>query len=86
MVDRNAQNLVLLSRYGPRIPAAYELLEELRSRGVRVEAPACDVTNTLGVKEMFGILKSTMPQIRGCVRVSIDANVGCKIIRVTQVD
>lgn len=44
MADRGAQDFVILSRRGASTPAARVLLEDLESRGVRVEAIACDVS------------------------------------------
>lgn len=75
MVSRNARNLILLSRYGPRTAAAEEMLQEVRDQGVRVEAPACDITNTALMQEVFEHLISTMPPIKGCVQASIIAKV-----------
>ena len=44
MARRGAQNLILLSRSGPRSQAAIKLLNELRTLGIRVESPQCDVS------------------------------------------
>ncbi|KAK1149446.1 Type I Iterative Polyketide synthase (PKS) [Aspergillus melleus] len=74
MAERGAKNLILLSRSGPRTDAAHELVHELRAMGVRVEAPACDVTNLEAMKEVFGRLSSEkMPPIKGVVQMSIVA-------------
>ncbi|KAE8137530.1 putative polyketide synthase [Aspergillus pseudotamarii] len=73
MAERGAKNLVLLSRYGPRTNAATVLVNELRTRGVRVETPACDVTNLEVMKEVFGRLSSEMPPIKGVIQMSIVA-------------
>jgi short-subunit dehydrogenase len=87
MVGRGARNLILLSRYGPRTVAAQELLEEIRSQGVRVETPACDITHTELMRETIESLSSNMPPIKGCVQASIlqmvSYNVTGSIIEVT---
>ena len=44
LARRGARNLILLSRSGPSSAAASSLLLELRSSGIRVEAPVCDIT------------------------------------------
>ncbi|KAB8225746.1 putative polyketide synthase [Aspergillus novoparasiticus] len=73
MAKRGAKNLVLLSRHGPRTDAAVDLVNELRTGGVRVETPACDVTNLEAMKEVFGRLSSEMPPIKGVIQMSIVA-------------
>lgn len=75
MISRNAQNLILLSRYGPRTEAAHKLLEELRSQNVRAEAPECDVSNIIIMREVFATLSLSMPPIKGCLQASIVAKV-----------
>ncbi|EDN96866.1 hypothetical protein SS1G_01792 [Sclerotinia sclerotiorum 1980 UF-70] len=42
MAGRGAKNLLLLSRSGPRIGPAQELIKDLQSQGVRIECPKCD--------------------------------------------
>ncbi|KAI0184479.1 putative polyketide synthase [Xylaria flabelliformis] len=67
MVRRNARNLILLSRSGPRTDEARELLNELSHQGVRVEAPPCDITDKMAVAAVFKSLVD-MPPIRGCIQ------------------
>ncbi|KAH8695168.1 putative polyketide synthase [Talaromyces proteolyticus] len=71
MVDRGARNLILLSRFGPRTSAARELIEELQSHGVRVETPACDITDFERTKEVFRQLSADMPPIKGMLQMSV---------------
>lgn len=71
LVDRGAHNLILLSRSGPRTDDARALLSELTDRGIRVETPTCDVTETYTMQETFACLSSTMPPIRGCFQMSL---------------
>jgi NAD(P)-dependent dehydrogenase (short-subunit alcohol dehydrogenase family) len=75
MADRGAKNLILLSRSGPRTDAGRDLCEELRKRGVRVETPACDVTNLIRMREVFAQLSANMPPIKGVCQMSIVARV-----------
>ncbi|PLB54129.1 putative polyketide synthase [Aspergillus steynii IBT 23096] len=71
MAARGAKNLILLSRSGPRTDVAHELINELQTAGVRVEAPACDITNLEAMKAVFDRLSSSMPPIKGVIQMSI---------------
>ncbi|KAK3936556.1 hypothetical protein QBC46DRAFT_461428 [Diplogelasinospora grovesii] len=44
MADRGAHNFVILSRRGASTPAAQLLLNDMKARGVRIEAVTCDVS------------------------------------------
>lgn len=70
MADRNAKHLILLSRSGAQSESAQKLVGELQKKGVRVEAPSCDVTDLDRLKEVFTDLKD-MPPIKGCVQASL---------------
>lgn len=70
MADRNAKHLILLSRSGARSESAQKLVGELQEKGIRVEAPSCDITNLDRLKEVFTDLKD-LPPIRGCVQASL---------------
>ncbi|KID86033.1 Beta-ketoacyl synthase [Metarhizium guizhouense ARSEF 977] len=61
MADHGAKNLMLLSRFGVRNNAAQKLVDELQSKRVRVETPACDVTDLKRMKETFVKLMPEMP-------------------------
>ena len=69
MVDRGARHLLLLSRYGPTSEASLALLDDLKSQGVRVEAPACNIAN---MDALSATLKycadSGMPPVKGCIQ------------------
>ena len=71
MVSRGARYLILLSRFGPRNEAAYTLLEELRTRGVQVEVPACDVAVAESLLTALSECAKTMPAIKGCIQGSM---------------
>lgn len=78
MVSRNAKNLILLSRSGARTEVAHEFLEEIRSQGVRVEAPACNVADTAMMNETFDHYAKEMPPIKGCIQGSMVRRVRSK--------
>ena len=67
MASRNARNLVLLGRQGAQSVPAKQLLEELRSQGVTIAAPACDVIDRDALADVLSECKRTMPPIKGCI-------------------
>lgn len=75
MAERGARNIILLSRFGPRTDSARELIKNLQSIGVRVETPACDVTDLHTMKQIFGRLSANMPPIKGVLQMSVIARV-----------
>jgi NADPH:quinone reductase-like Zn-dependent oxidoreductase/NAD(P)-dependent dehydrogenase (short-subunit alcohol dehydrogenase family) len=68
MVERGARNLILLSRKGAKTGDAIELIEELRNKGVRIEAPICDITSVESLLSVLDHCAKTMPPIRGCIQ------------------
>lgn len=71
LVARGARNLILLSRFGTRTDVARELIVELRAQCVRVETPACDITDLQALKRTINGLLATMPPIKGAFQMSI---------------
>ena len=71
MVDRNARNLILLSRSGGTSSSAKELLEEFRTRGVAVEAPACDITDLGMMQQKLEPLLKRSPPVKGLLQASM---------------
>ncbi|KAL8936336.1 MAG: hypothetical protein Q9216_004984 [Gyalolechia sp. 2 TL-2023] len=71
MADRNARNFIVLSRSGAKSKSAIELLEEMENRGIRVEAPPCDIANGDVVSSVFKRLTGSMPPIKGCIQASM---------------
>ncbi|TVY91260.1 Highly reducing polyketide synthase [Lachnellula willkommii] len=72
LVDRGANNLILLSRSGPdKNDKGQALVAELRAKGVRVVAPACDITSLSALKSLVQRCAKTMPPIKGCIQASM---------------
>ncbi|KAH8879535.1 hypothetical protein GQ53DRAFT_853631 [Thozetella sp. PMI_491] len=69
LVDRGARNLILLSRSGPQTAEAAELVGELRSRGARVAAPACDISSAEALAA--ALAEAAMPPAKGCIQASM---------------
>lgn len=71
MIGHNARNLILLSRSGASTDVARAFVEEVRGYGIRVEAPACDITNTQVMQQVLGHLLQDMPPVKGCIQGSM---------------
>jgi NAD(P)-dependent dehydrogenase (short-subunit alcohol dehydrogenase family) len=71
MADRNAKNLILLSRSGVQSKASQILLDDLEAKGVNVAAPPCDVTNLQALTSTLAAYSQTMPPIQGCIQASM---------------
>ncbi|KAL9081942.1 MAG: hypothetical protein Q9159_006883 [Coniocarpon cinnabarinum] len=68
MAERGARHLILLSRSGTSNESSRAFVEDLKSQGVHVEAPACDVANLQRLQQVITELSSTMPPIKGCIQ------------------
>ena len=71
LVEKGAKNLVLVSRSGPVSSEAISSLAELRAKGVRVHAAACDVTNESALTALFALISTEMPPLRGVVHAAV---------------
>ncbi|KAL9036095.1 MAG: hypothetical protein Q9214_006290, partial [Letrouitia sp. 1 TL-2023] len=72
MADRNARNFVILSRFGPTSKSAISLLQEMNDRGIKVHAPACDISDEVAVSNVIQRLIISIPPIKGCIQASMD--------------
>jgi hypothetical protein len=75
MADRNAKNLILLSRSSVRNKAAETLLDDLKAKSVNVAAPSCDVGDKEALSSALAECSKTMPRIKGCIQASMVLNV-----------
>ena len=71
MAKRGARNLILLSRSGPRSQAALTLLNELRTLGIRVESPKCDVSSLSSLSAALTDCASMGP-VKGCLQAAME--------------
>ena len=69
MADRGAQHLLLLSRSGPNDTHS-SFLSEMRSRGVQLETPLCDVSDAAQLQKVLSEYAAKMPRIRGCIQAT----------------
>ncbi|KAI1820011.1 BcPKS1, polyketide synthase [Xylaria intraflava] len=70
MCQQGARNLILLSRSGPSSPVAQALVRELRGKGVSVETPRCDVSNSTSLSAALQSC-AHMPPIKGCLQATM---------------
>jgi short-subunit dehydrogenase len=76
MAQRGAKNLILLSRRGCCTEAAGTMLAEMKTRGVSVSTPRCDITDKTALKKTLIECSKAMPPIKGCVQTSAALKVG----------
>jgi NAD(P)-dependent dehydrogenase (short-subunit alcohol dehydrogenase family) len=70
-VARGARNLIILSRSGaPKTSEAQDLVWELRSRGVKIATPTCDISDANAVAAALSPSLG-MPAVRGCIQASM---------------
>ncbi|KAH8652666.1 putative polyketide synthase [Tricladium varicosporioides] len=70
MVKNSAKHLILLSRSTSHSKAATGLLQELRTKGVQVSTPICNVADANSLQDALYSCNS-MPSIRGCIQASM---------------
>jgi phthiocerol/phenolphthiocerol synthesis type-I polyketide synthase C len=71
LADRGARNLVLISRRGTAADEAQTTLARLESRGVRVLARACDVTDRSALARLLDEIAGNLPPLRGIVHAAM---------------
>ena len=79
MAQRGAKHLVLLSRSGPKDQDAQSFLDELKSSGVAVKAPKCDITDETSLKLILEACAADMPPIKGCIQGTSVLRVSCSL-------
>lgn len=70
MVERGAANLILLSRSGGD-ERGHDLVKRLRSRGINVQCPPCDIACHSSLKAVLEECARTMPPVRGCIQAAM---------------
>lgn len=71
MAARGAKHLIIPSRSGLSSAAAMQAVSSLRSRGVTVLAPKCNISSEGGLSTLFDEVKQSMPPIRGVVNCAM---------------
>lgn len=82
MAEHGAKHVVLFSRRGKMEPARRrELEDKFRVCGTQLAVFACDVSNTLQLREMIETCSRTMPPVRGVVQASMALQVSVYIFQ-----
>ena len=68
---REAKNLILLCRSGPRSEPAVPLIQELEAMGLQVKAPRCDVGEPDSLSTALAKCTGTMPPIKGVTQGAV---------------
>jgi NAD(P)-dependent dehydrogenase (short-subunit alcohol dehydrogenase family) len=71
MASQGAKHLILLSRSGAQSQALIAMLEDLKSMGVHVTAPACDVSDKNSLSAVLAECARTSPAIKGAIQASM---------------
>lgn len=71
LVDKGAQNLILVSRSGPATEAAQAALAAFHAQGVRVHAAACDVTDRDALTRLLEETSAALPPLKGVVHAAV---------------
>ena len=71
IVGRGARHLLVLSRSGASSDSAREVLGEMISQGVNIQAPACDIASTASLQTAIAHCSTNMPPIRGCIQATM---------------
>jgi acyl transferase domain-containing protein/NADPH:quinone reductase-like Zn-dependent oxidoreductase/NAD(P)-dependent dehydrogenase (short-subunit alcohol dehydrogenase family)/acyl carrier protein len=74
MADLGARNLVVLSRRGGSTEEAAAVITELSARGVKVVAPACDLTDEKSLAAALETARTSLPPIRGVFHTAMVLN------------
>ncbi|CAG9950403.1 unnamed protein product [Clonostachys rosea f. rosea IK726] len=70
MVRQGVKSLVVTSRRGAVDESAKALVAELRSQGVTIATPACDITSKGTLESVISSCLLQMPPVRGCIQAS----------------
>ncbi|MBB5066043.1 non-ribosomal peptide synthetase/type I polyketide synthase, partial [Granulicella mallensis] len=70
LIARGARSLILTGRQGPATRNAHEAITVLRSRGVTVQAEACDIGDAGQVRKLFERLAGGVAPLRGIIHAA----------------
>ncbi|KAF4629252.1 hypothetical protein G7Y89_g8896 [Cudoniella acicularis] len=71
LVNRGAKHLLLLSRSGSRSDATQTFVAELRSEGINVQIPECDIADPRLLASVLERSAQTMPPVKGCIQAAM---------------
>ncbi|KAL9110642.1 MAG: hypothetical protein Q9227_004819 [Pyrenula ochraceoflavens] len=68
MSSRGARHFLMLSRSGLTSSTASDFVEDMEKKGIRIHAPACDITDETRLMTVLTDCKDSMPPIQGCIQ------------------
>lgn len=71
MASRGAKNLIVPSRSGASSAAASQLVSSLRSQGVSIIVPKCNVAKEAELAALLDDVNQTMPEVRGVINCAM---------------
>ncbi|KAF2683549.1 polyketide synthase [Lentithecium fluviatile CBS 122367] len=71
MVRRGAQHFLLLSHPGTEEPEARAFVQSMRSEGIQVEVPCCDIGDAENLRSVLEACILHMPPIRRCIQADM---------------
>ncbi|KAE8406292.1 hypothetical protein BDV37DRAFT_292236 [Aspergillus pseudonomiae] len=71
LVDRGVRNLLLFSRSGAERTESIKFINYLHSKGARVIAPVCDISNESALSRVLEEWQSQLPPIKGCIQAAM---------------
>ena len=76
MIGRKARNLILLSRSSLQSEAVSAWVSELKTLGVEIATPACDISDSNSLMSVLAKCRGSMPPIKGCIQGAMVLKVG----------
>ena len=70
LAEHGVSDLILVGRRGLDTPGAKEAVEDFTSKGIRVQALACDIGNPAAVERMIQQVRKTCPPIKGVLHAA----------------
>jgi hypothetical protein len=71
MITKGAKNIIALSRSGACNEEAVQFLDDMKTSGIRLEAPACDITDASVLSQVLNTAMTYMPPIKGCIQAAM---------------
>ena len=78
MASRGAKHLILLSRSGVKTQASVALVDDLKTMGVQVNTPTCDITDSNALSAILSASGTTLPPVKGVIQASMVLKVGAQ--------
>ena len=81
MIDRGANNILILSRRGASDPDAASLLESAQANGCNLEIRSCDISSEESLTKLLTECAGTMAPIRGVIQGAMQLDVSYPLLQ-----